>query len=166
MFHKKSTVEHITIAEGSLTDFSNYYCDGKFMKTEFEKLVAQRKLVPFFALSNGKMIGKIYFVTQTRDLQVADGKQIGYICNLFVKKPFRNFGIGTRLVDTVKDYAKSNGFCSLTIGVEENNEKNMHLYRKLGFAKKVKNLNIDLLFKDAEGKDITVNEYAVYRCDL
>ena len=70
------------------------------------------------------------------------------------------------LVDAVKRYAIANGFSALTLGVEEDNSKNMYLYNKLGFNNKIKNMNTDLLFKDAEGKAIIVNTYAVYSCDL
>ncbi|MGN0561820.1 MAG: GNAT family N-acetyltransferase, partial [Candidatus Fimenecus sp.] len=151
---------------GSPADFSKYYEDSKYMKAGFEKLVEQETLIPFFALFGDKMIGKIYFVTKLKDLQIADGKRVGYICNLYVKKPVRNNGIGTMLVETVKRYAIANGFSTLTLGVEEDNSKNMYLYDKLGFSNKVKDMNTDLLFKDAEGKAIIVNTYAVYSCDL
>lgn len=166
MFNKKSVPNSVSIVKGSLSDFSNYYCDSKYMKSEFEKLVEKEILMPFFAVKNNKMIGKIYFVNKLNDLQVADGNQIGYICNLYVKKMFRNNGVGTMLVDTVKDYAKSNGFTLLTLGVEEDNTKNMYLYDKLEFNKKIKTLNTDLLFKDTNGKEIIVNEYAIYSFDL
>lgn len=166
MDFKKLFLDKVTIARGSTTDFSKYYEDSKYMKSGFEKLVKQETLIPFFALFGDKMIGKIYFVTKLKDLQIADGKQVGYICNLYVKKPFRNNGIGTMLVETVKRYAIENGFSTLTLGVEEINSKNMYLYDKLGFSNKVKDMNTDLLFKDAEGKAIIVNTYAVYSCDL
>lgn len=112
------------------------------------------------------MIGKIYFVTKLEDLQIADGKRVGYIFNLYVKKSFRNNGIGKMLVEAVKRYAIENGFSVLTLGVEEDNSKNMYLYDKLGFNSKVKDMNTDLLFKDAEGKAILVKPYAVYSCNL
>ncbi|MGN0554712.1 MAG: GNAT family N-acetyltransferase, partial [Candidatus Fimenecus sp.] len=92
--------------------------------------------------------------------------RVGYICNLYVKKPFRNIGVGTMLVETVKRYAIANGFSKLTLGVEEDNTKNMYLYDKRGFNNKVKDMNTDLLFKNAEGRAILVNPYAVYSCDL
>lgn len=163
---KKLFLDKVTIARGSPADFSKYYEDSKYMKAGFENLVKQETLIPFFALFGNKMIGKIYFVTKLEDLPIADGKQVGYICNLYVKKFFRNIGIGTMLVETVKRYAIANGFSALTLGVEDDNSKNMHLYNKLGFNTKIKNMNTDLLFKDAEGKAIIVNTYAVYSCDL
>ncbi|MGN0519994.1 MAG: GNAT family N-acetyltransferase [Candidatus Fimenecus sp.] len=166
MDFKRLFLDKVTIARGSPADFSKYYEDSKYMRAGFEKLVEQETLIPFFALFGDKMIGKIYFVTKLKDLQIADGKQVGYICNLYVKKPFRNNGIGTMLVETVKRYASSNGFSTLTLGVEEDNIKNMYLYHKLGFNNKVKDMNTDLLFKDAEGKAIIVHTYAVYSCDL
>lgn len=166
MVNRKRVMGNIRIIKSSLSDFSRYYCDSKYMKEEFEKLVDKKILIPFLVLSGNRLIGKVHFVTKLNDLQVADGNQIGYMCNLFVKKSFRNNGIGTMLVDAVKDYAKSIGFTKLTIGVEEDNSKNMYLYNKLGFSNKIKDLNIDLLFKDAKGNDIKVKDYAIYSCDL
>lgn len=166
MNFKKLFLDKVTVTKGSPADFSKYYSDSQYMKAEFEKLVAEETLFPFFALFGDKMIGKIYFITKLKDLQIADGKQVGYICNLYVKKPFRNNGVGTMLVETVKRYAITNGFSALTLGVEEDNSKNMYLYDKLGFNSKVKEINTDLLFKDAEGRAILVKPYAVYSCDL
>lgn len=166
MDFKKLFLDKVTVMKGSPADFSKYYSDSQYMKAEFEKLVAEETMISFFALFGNKIIGKIYFVTKLGDLQIADGKQVGYICNLYVKKFFRNIGIGTMLVEAVKRYAIANGFSALTLGVEEDNSKNMYLYNKLGFNNKIKNMNTDLLFKDAEGKAIIVNTYAVYSCDL
>ena len=163
---KKALLDSITVIKGSPADFSKYYGDSKYMRAGFEKLVEQETLIPFFALFGDKMIGKIYFVTKLGDLQIADGKRVGYICNLYVKKYFRNNGVGTILVETVKRYAIANGFSALTLGVEEDHSKNMYLYDKLGFNSKVKEINTDLLFKDAEGRAILVKPYAVYSCDL
>lgn len=166
MCNRKTVMDNIVIIKASQFDFSKYYCDSKYLKAEFEKLVEKKILIPFLALSSNRLIGKVHFVTKLNDLQAADGNQIGYMCNLYVKKPYRNNGVGTMLIDAVKDYAKSNGFTKLTLGVEEDNSKNMYLYDKLGFENKIKDLNIDLLFKDANGNDIKVKDYAIYSCDL
>lgn len=166
MLIRKANIKKIKIIKGSLSDFSAYYNDSKFMKNEFEKLVKQGKLISFFALSENKYIGKVYFVKKLNDFQVADGNHTGYICNLYVKRSYRNNGIGTSLIEAVKSYARSEGFSSLTLGVEESNSKNMRLYSKLGFNKKIKNLSYDLLFKDSQGNNIAVDEYAIFSCKL
>lgn len=163
---KREIGTDIKIEKATLSDFSKYYSDSKYMKAEFEKLVEQESLIPFLAFKGKNFVGKVYFVTKTRDFEIADGKHIGYICNLYVKKSYRNNGIGTKLIDTVKEYAKTNGFTKLTLGVEEDNLKNRYLYDKLGFTDRIKTLNTDLLFKDINGNSIIVNDYIIYSCDL
>ncbi|MGN0555253.1 MAG: hypothetical protein ACI4LI_05085, partial [Candidatus Fimenecus sp.] len=78
MHFKKILLDRITVTKGSPADFSKYYKDSKYMRAGFEKLVEQETLIPFFALFGDKMIGKIYFVTKLEDLQIADGKRVGY----------------------------------------------------------------------------------------
>ncbi len=166
MFNKRHTIDNINIIKGTLEEFSKYYNDSKYMKSEFEKMVNDENLIPFFALSGNKMIGKIYFVNRINDPQIADGKQCGYICNLYVKKSFRNNGIGTKLVNTVKSYAKASKYDSIILGVEESNSKNMYLYSKLGFNERLNTVNSDLIFRKPNGESIYTNEYTIYSCTL
>ena len=59
---------------------------------------------------------------------------------------WQNKGVGTKILHTVMEYAKQNGFEKLTLSVYEDNRRNMHLYGKVGFRTKIKTIDTDLLF--------------------
>lgn len=42
MFNRKTVMDNIVIVKASPSDFSKYYCDSKYMKAEFEKLVEKK----------------------------------------------------------------------------------------------------------------------------
>ncbi len=59
---------------------------------------------------------------------------------------YRNQGIGFKLLEFVKDYAKQNNFTIIRLTVNEENENARHLYEKVGF--KVKNIAYTLNVQD------------------
>lgn len=59
----------------------------------------------------------------------------GYIFNVAVDNQFRKLGIGTTLIKSLVDYAKSNNFYLLTLEVRESNAAAISLYSKFGFVK-------------------------------
>ena len=158
--------KQINIVEGTLKEFEKYYSDAEFAKNGFLSLVKDENLIPFFAIYKGRMIGKIYFIKKLDDTDTADGKEIGYICNLYVKPKYRHNGIGTALVNCAKEYAKENGFSKICLGVEESELRNVKLYNALGFTNKIKVTNTDMIFKDADGNPLRVNEYLILSSDI
>ena len=158
--------KQINISRGNQKDFVKYYSDARRAKKAFISLVKNDTLIPFFATYKGKMIGKIYFIKQHNDTEVADGKEIGYICNLYVEPKYRCNGIGTALINCVKEYAAENGFLKLCLGVEESEFRNVKLYNSLGFTNKIKVTDRDMIFKDADGNPLKVNEYLILSSDI
>ncbi len=73
----------------------------------------------------GGVIGYLY--GERRNHSIYEVKYIG------VKKQYHRRGIGTALILKVKEMAKKKGFRKLGLFVEENNEKAISFYRKLGF---------------------------------
>ena len=59
----------------------------------------------------------------------------GYICNVFVLDQFRGLGLSVRLLDKAVEVCKSLGFKSVSLHVNEDNEKAISIYEKYGFEK-------------------------------
>lgn len=57
----------------------------------------------------------------------------GYITNVAVNPDYRRCGIARALMDSLLDYGKANGLCSVTLEVRESNEAARALYRGLRF---------------------------------
>lgn len=99
----------------------------------------------FIARIENKIVGYIL-------LYKREGKKNGYryrkeldIDAMGVDEEFRNQGIGSKLLEYVRDYAKENGYTDLRLTVNEENLNARHLYEKMGF--KVKNIAYSLFLK-------------------
>jgi ribosomal protein S18 acetylase RimI-like enzyme len=56
-----------------------------------------------------------------------------YIDSLCVEKKYRNFGIGTKLIDLTKIKARNEGYTSLSLMVFADNTRALQLYKNIGF---------------------------------
>ncbi len=85
-----------------------------------------------------KIIGELYVFLDLEDKDFADGKNTAYLCAFRVKEEYRGQGIGTQLVKAALNDLGKRGFRSATIGVEGSEERNIRLYKRLGFNSKIK----------------------------
>lgn len=109
---KRSIAAHTRIVVPTLDVFLKHYTDSKYVKADFENLVKNETLIPFFAFYHKLFIGKAYLVVKLKDLQVADGQRAAYLCNFEVKRLWQNKGVGTKILHTVMAYAKRMGLKS------------------------------------------------------
>ncbi len=119
------------------------HTDSIFSKEEFCNIIKNKEM--FVAKIEEKIVGYVL-------LSSKEGKKNGYryrkeldIDAIGVDEDYRNKGIGTRLVDYVKKYAKDNSYTDLRLTVNEENENAIHLYEKMGF--KVKNIAYSMMVK-------------------
>ena len=100
----------------------------------------------------GRLLGELYLVRALEDTDFADGKTRCYLCAFRTVKAYRGQGIGSRLMETVLERAKALGFSEVTIGVDEQEEQNVRLYRRFGFTKKVKQARFDPCNRMPDGR--------------
>jgi ribosomal protein S18 acetylase RimI-like enzyme len=55
------------------------------------------------------------------------------IHDLAVLPGLRGGGVGRALLSSAEQYARANGYCKLTLEVQEDNTPAMHLYERFGF---------------------------------
>ena len=110
-----------------------------------------------------KTIGKIILFTDLDDKDLADGKSVCYFSNLWVHPKLRGYKIGSKLIRYVEKQARKKGFEYLTLVVYTDNEKNMSIYKHLGFDTVVKYKNQDVLIKNKNGDYITMKEHAILK---
>ncbi len=88
--------------------------------------------VVFIAVEGGKIVGmalgKIF-----RSMYILGHERTGYISNVYIKKGFRNKGLGKKLADSLIDWFKSKGCVALSLEVYESNKDAIDFYYKLGF---------------------------------
>lgn len=119
------------------------HTDSIFSKEEFCNIINNKEM--FIAKIDKKIIG--YVLLSSRKW-----KKNGYIERnelnidaIGVDENYRNQGIGTKLIEYVKKYAKEKGYTDLRLTVNEENENARHLYEKMGFA--VKNITYSMMIK-------------------
>ena len=98
------------------------------------KIILKNNDMPIFVYDeDGIVFGYAitYYIQHVNDNILTDIKTL-YIDDLCVEKTERGLGIGHKLYDYVKDYAKQNGFYNITLNVWECNPKAKMFYDKLG----------------------------------
>ncbi len=58
-----------------------------------------------------------------------------YLCNVYVLEPYRGIGLSVLLLEKAVDVCKENGFKSISLHVDKDNYKAIHVYEKYGFKK-------------------------------
>ncbi len=98
---------------------------------------------------DGKLIGELYaFFNIDEDRDFADGRTAAYLCAFRVKEEYRGQGLGSRMMAAALHDLKSRGFRRAVIGAAE--ERNINLYRRMGFNTEIKRCYFDPCARDAQ----------------
>lgn len=118
----------------SLTQLFNYNDEDEMLRSNKEAL--ERGEAEIFGLYAGKrLIGELHAKYISDDEREAvKGKRV-YLFAFRVHSDFRNKGLGQRLMKKVLDILSDRGYTEFTVGVEEENERALHIYRAFGFEK-------------------------------
>lgn len=99
----------------------------------------------FVAIINKEIVG--YVIISSREM-----KMEGYIYRKQIKieaigvdENYRNQGVGSKLLEFMKEYARENNYTDIKLTVNEENESAKHLYEKVGF--KVENIAYSMSIK-------------------
>ena len=92
---------------------------------------------------NGQLIGELYIFFDLDDRDFADGTNTAYLCAFRVQEEYRGRGIGSRLMDAALAGLRALGFRRATIGVGFDEERNIEMYRRMGFDRKIKDCFAD-----------------------
>lgn len=119
------------------------HTDNIISEQELTNMIANNEI--FVARIEEQIVG--YIILSSRE-----GKKNGYryrkeldIDAMGVDENYRNQGIGGKLLEYVKEYAKENDYTDLRLTVNEENENAIHLYEKVGF--KIKNIAYSMQIK-------------------
>ena len=103
---------------------------------EFTQLVASKKLLV-------AVVGLLSFFYRHIESDKQVTRDILFISDLAVTEPFRGQGIGTQLLDYMKQKAKDEQMDGLELQVNTKNLQAMQMYEKNGFTPK--SINMELL---------------------
>lgn len=106
---------------------------------------------------NGYPIARLFIQFESPTSSIADGKRRGYVYSFTVMEPFRNLGIGTRMLSTAETILRQRGFRIVTISVAKDNLRALKLYKREGYRIYGEDDGI-WQYRDHEGKLHQVNE--------
>lgn len=95
-----------------------------FSERDLENSILSKNHKLFVALLDGQIVG---FVS----LELTDEVNIE---NIVVDKSYRNYGIGTKLLEYIKNFARENKFDTISLEVSAKNITAFLLYKKFGFV--------------------------------
>lgn len=98
---------------------------------EFYQQIKSGNRLSFAYKINGEFIGQGDLVLD-KDGYTIPNERV-YLSRLIVKKEYRGKGIGSLITDFLIDKAKEMGYREISLGVDRDNEKALHLYKKKGF---------------------------------
>ena len=104
-------------------------------KEYFKNLIKNEEI--YIAKEDKEIVGYIIFNIKEKENPIMRYKQLN-IDAICVDEKHRGKGIGTKLLEVVKEIAKSKGCTDLYLTVNQENENAIKVYEKLGF--KVKNI--------------------------
>lgn len=96
---------------------------NKMSEKDFQNSILSKNHKLFVAVLEGKIVGFV-MVEITDEINIE---------NVVVEKSYRNYGIGTKLLEFVMEFAKSLNIHTLSLEVSENNLTAFLLYKKFGF---------------------------------
>ena len=78
------------------------------------------------------MIGQVFLQTRSDRLELADGWNRAYLYSFRIRPAYRNFGIGSRMMDMLESYLIEKGYTRVTLNVARDNLAAIRLYHRHG----------------------------------
>lgn len=110
------------------------YNDVPAMIAENARLIESGSFSIFLLLEDDDLIGELHVTWHSDDL-IATGPGRAYLSAFRIREERQGSGLGQHLLQAVMAETMRRGFRELTIGVEDDNDRALHIYRKLGFTR-------------------------------
>lgn len=99
-------------------------------------VLIENKAIDIFGLfRNSKLIGELRVMYLNEDKQLAIENQRAYLYAFRIAPKYQGKGYGKYLLAQVLENLKMYGYTEFTIGVEDDNDKAIHIYKSFGFNK-------------------------------
>jgi GNAT superfamily N-acetyltransferase len=112
--------------------------DGPCADADFERqftawyLAESSRRVTWVAAVDGRLVGMVNLAVFTRMPRPGRApSRWGYLGNAFVLAPYRNRGVGTRLLEALLEYANGHGFARVVLSPTD---RSVPFYRRMGFG--------------------------------
>lgn len=152
--------------QATIKEFLSLWKGPEFAGKQFHYYI-ENDISEFWIIQDTeKITGKLYLFKKLNDTDIADGNSIAYITNFFVLPEYRGQGLGTKLLKRTFERLKELGFSYASVGVNESEESNMRLYKKLGFTQLIRKCSYDVICLDENENQISTEEYLLIKKEL
>lgn len=128
------TLHAMTASElSSLTALFDYH-DVPAMIAENTRLIESGAFSIYLLMEDTDLIGEIHVTWRSDDPPSAIDGQRAYLSAYRIRDDRQGLGYGQILLRGVIDAIEKRGYREITIGVEDDNLRAKHLYRKFGFT--------------------------------
>ena len=104
-------------------------------RQRFRERIHKGQAITFGVILDWDLVGEGTLELETsKDPRLCNGRDTAYLSALRIRPEFEGQGHISRLVRVMEDHARSLGFTTLTIGVEEWEERNRAIYRHWGYV--------------------------------
>lgn len=115
-----------------LTQFFDYN-DTKAMLAENARELEAGRIDIYGLFQGGRLMGELHVKYESEDeLEAVRGRR-AYLFAFRVHKELQNQGAGKYLLQSVINALTKQGYTELTVGVEDDNERAIHIYQSFGF---------------------------------
>lgn len=116
-----------------LTELFAYH-DVEEMISECTRDIQNGNIDIFVLYDKGTLVGELRIMYNSEDgISAIQGRRV-YLFAFRVREDFQNKGYGTYLLKEVLALLKEKGYNEFTVGVEDDNERAIHMYQNMGFT--------------------------------
>lgn len=110
-----------------------HYNDVQAMIDETAQSIEQGEIDIFGLFKGSKLIGELHVMYQSEEAdKVIPGKR-AYLYAFRIHKSYQGKGLGKYLLGYAIERLAENGYSELTVGVEDDNARAIHIYKQFGF---------------------------------
>jgi ribosomal protein S18 acetylase RimI-like enzyme len=129
----------LMIRKTTSQDLSDLEWDGEY--THFRRMFSDayqnqeqgNSILWVAELPGAGIIGQAFVQLLSSRLELADGHMRAYIYSVRVRAPYRNLGVGKKIMDTAEDDLRQRGFSYVTLNVGKDNPSAQRFYERLGY---------------------------------
>lgn len=110
-----------------------HYNDVQAMIDETAQSIEQRTTDVFALFKGARLIGELHVMYQCEDTDKIIPAKRAYLYAFRIHKNYQGRGLGKYLLNCVIDCLSEKGYSEFTVGVEDDNERAIHIYKRFGF---------------------------------
>lgn len=128
------TLRPISASELSALTSLFDYNDVPAMIAENTRLIDSGDFSIYLLFEGGELVGELHITWRSEDPLASIDGQRAYLSAYRIRDDRQGRGLGQYLLRGVIDAIEARGYREITIGVEDDNLRAKHLYRKFGFT--------------------------------